>query len=202
MEHRFVDELEFGFGWHPDEAFVRTGHALASDGRVWLVDPVDGPGLDKRIRALGEPAGVVQLLDRHNRDGAELATRLGVPHHIVPDALPGAPFELVPLVRWPKWRESALWWPERSVLVTADALGTTRFFAGAEPVGVHPFLRLVKPPRGLLRYQPEHLLVGHGAGLHGPDTAAAIRAAVNGARTGFPRWTAGLAADIARGRIS
>lgn len=57
----------------------RASHALAVEGRVWLVDPVDAPELEARIRLLGEPAGVVQLLDRHGRDCAAWAARLGVP---------------------------------------------------------------------------------------------------------------------------
>ena len=35
------------------------------------------------------------------------------------------------------------------------------------------------PPRGLRGYAPEHLLVGHGAPLHGPDTAARLRTAID-----------------------
>ena len=41
-----------------------TGHALASEGRAWLVDPPAGD-VEARLRALDEPAGVIQLLDRH-----------------------------------------------------------------------------------------------------------------------------------------
>ena len=70
----------------------RTSHALAVDGRVWLTDPIDADGVEERIRSLGEPAGVIQLLDRHKRDGAALAARLGVPLHVVPSSLPGTPF--------------------------------------------------------------------------------------------------------------
>ena len=85
MSLRFVDEFEHGFGWVPaGETLTRTSHAVAVDGRVWVTDPVDGEGIDERIRALGEPAGVVQLLDRHARDSAAVAERLGVPLHVVP----------------------------------------------------------------------------------------------------------------------
>lgn len=38
--------------------------------------------------------------------------------------VPDWPFEIVPLVRRFRWDEVALWWPERRVLVCADALGT------------------------------------------------------------------------------
>ena len=90
---RICDETRFGFGWIAAEPalLARASHALRVDGRVWLVDPVDGPEVDAHVRALGEPAGVVQLIDRHDRDCAVLAERYGVPHHRVPlDGLPGS----------------------------------------------------------------------------------------------------------------
>jgi hypothetical protein len=199
VSHRIVDDLgEAGFGWLIEERMTRTSHALADGGRVWLVDPVDVPGLDERIRALGGPAGVIQLLDRHGRDCAAIAARLDVPLHVVPDSLPDTPFDVVPLVRWPKWREDALWWPGPRVLVTADAVATNRFMAGRERAGVHPLLRLVKPPRVLGRYEPEHLLVGHGEGIHGAGTPEALRLALRTSRSGLPRWAMDAAAAIAR----
>ena len=195
-----VDETETGFGWLIRERYGRTSHALAHDGRVWLVDPVDIEGLDDRIAALGDPAGVIQLLDRHNRDCAVIAARLGVPHHVVPESLPGTPFEVRRVVRLPRWHEVALWWPERRTLVCADALGTLSFFtAGGGAVAVHPFLRLV-PPRALAGLDPEHVLVGHGRGIH-DDAADAIREALHSARRGLPRWAAGVAKAIARGDV-
>ena len=108
----------------------RCSHALVDDGRVWVIDPLVGDGVEERIRAAGEPAGVLQLLDRHNRDCAELAKRLGVPHHVVPTTgVP--PFELIPIRMGRRWKEVALWWPERRVLVCADALGTATTSAQA-----------------------------------------------------------------------
>ena len=85
LSPRLVDETDFGFGWIGGEKpkLMMASHALAADGRVWLVDPTDEPGLDERLRGLGEPAGVIQLLDRHNRGAAAAAARLRVPHHVV-----------------------------------------------------------------------------------------------------------------------
>ena len=199
MSTRFVDELEDGFGWTESERMRRTSHALAVDGRVWLIDPIDGDGVEERIRALGEPAGVIQLIDRHNRDGAALAARLGVPLHVVPAALPGTPFQFLPLLRGRWWKEVALWWPERRILVCADALGTIPFFRlGREPAGLHPFFRL-KRPLALAGLGVEHLLVGHGEGLHGPGTGAAVDEALRTGRRRFPRWLAGVPRIIRRG---
>jgi hypothetical protein len=182
---QIVDETEFGFGWIGGEQpkLRLASHALVADGRVWLVDPTDEPSLDERIGLLGKPAGVIQLLDRHNRGCAAVAARFGVPRHEVPfGGIEGAPFELVPLVRRSRWREAALWWPKLRVLVTADALGTVpHYFAvGGERIGVHPLLRLT-PPHALARYEPEHVLVGHGEGVH-TEATAAVRDAIAHAR--------------------
>ena len=60
------------------------------------------------------------------------------------------------------------------MLVAADALGTNPFFTiGDDRVGVHPFLKLT-PPRRLRAYEPQHLLVGHGEGVHGPEATVAL----------------------------
>ena len=195
MKGRFSDPLPFGFGWIAEEPRLlqRASHALVHDGRVWLVDPVDIDGLDDRIRRHGEPAGVLQLIDRHGRGGAALAHRYGVPLHLVPEAgAPGTPFEAVRSVNLPLWREAALWWPERRTLVVADALGTASYFlAPGERLGVHPLLRLL-PPRSLACFDVEHVLCGHGAGVHGGDSSAALREALGSSRRRTPSWLLGL----------
>jgi hypothetical protein len=184
---RWVDEQEWGFGWIAPERpqLQLASHALLADG-VWVVDPIDREGVDERIRALGEPAGVIQLLDRHTRDCGALARRLGVPHHVVPFAAVG-PFEAIPLVQRNRWQEAALWWPEQRVLVCADALGTVpHYFAlGGERIGIHPFLRLA-PPTQLARLEPEHVLCGHGEGVH-EHAAEAVREALTHSRRRLPR---------------
>jgi hypothetical protein len=180
------DEFDFGFSWLPDEALTRTSHALDSGDGVWLVDPVDVPEAIGRAVALGQTAGVLQLLDRHNRDCAAIAARLGVPHLRLPAAIPGSPFAVVTVLRVPRWHEIALWWPERRALVVAELIGTSSVYAlGGGPAGVHPMLRLATP--GALRgYEPEHLLVGHGRGVHGPAAAEALARAYSRARKDLP----------------
>ena len=185
---RICDEFEHGFGWIlEDELPRRTSHALSVDGAVWLVDPVDAPGVEERVRALGEARGVIQLIDRHSRDCEELARRYAVPWFQVPlQPLPASPFEFVTVAQRPFWREVALWWPEARVLACGDALGTVEYFlAPGEPLAVHRFLR-VKPPRELARLEPEHILCGHGEGVHGPDAVAALREAFAIARRRLP----------------
>jgi hypothetical protein len=187
MRFRLCDDLgPDGFGWVADEAATRTSHALAADGKVWLVDAVDWPDAVDRAAELGEPAGVVQLLDRHNRDCAALASRLGVPHVVVPDELAGSPFEIVSVLQRKRWREVALWWPATRTLVVADALGTNRFYTGGKaPLGVHVLLRLT-PPRVLAGYESERILVGHGEGLRGPEASPLLRAALDESRRRLP----------------
>jgi|SRR4051794_4065960 len=187
MDVRFCDEGEGTLGWVVDEFMERCSHALAADGRVWLVDALDGPGVEERVCALGKPAGVLQLLDRHGRDCAALAARLRVPHHRLEAG--DAPFELVPVANWRRAPEVALWWPERRVLVCADAVGTARYFrAPGERLAVHPLLRLT-PPRRLDAFEPARVLVGHGTGVEGTELCRALR----GARVRAPLVPVGAA---------
>jgi hypothetical protein len=185
-------ELPFGFSWVQDELMARASQALAAGGRVWLVDPVDSPGAVERAASLGEIAGVIQLVDRHDRDAAAIAARLGVPHLRLPDDLPGSPFEVVRVLQWPKWVERALWWPAQRTLVVGEAIGTTPWFTVRdEPLGVHAFLRPL-PPKALRDFAPEHLLVGHGASVHGDAARHGLRRALKRARRDAPRWLAEL----------
>ena len=142
------DELPFGISWYPDEALTRTGQALDTGSGVWLIDPVDDPEAIARATALGPPAGVIQLLDRHNRDCAGLASRLGVPHLRLPDVIPDSPFSVIDVVRIPRWHEQALWWADRRALVVAEAIGTNPVYAlGPGPAGIHPMLRALPARR-------------------------------------------------------
>lgn len=189
---RSVDEFRGGFGWIEPGFLERTSHALVVDGAVWLVDPLAAHGLEERIREAGTPAGVIQLLDRHQRDGAGLAARLRVPLHVVPFAgVPGAPFSFRRVARFPGWREVALWWEDERVLVCGDALGTASYFrAAGESLGVHPFLRLL-PPRAMAgALSPRHVLFGHGEGIHGEEAAFHLEEALSTSRRRIPRWLA------------
>ena len=163
----------------------RTSHALLVDGRVWLIDPVDTPELDERVRALGEPAGVLQLLDRHERGCAAWAERLGVPHLRAWESLGAAPFEVLAVRRHRWWHEVALWEPIARTLVCADALGTVAYFcAPGERIGLHPLVRPF-PPRALALVTPERILCGHGAGVH-EDAISALQEALQTARRRLP----------------
>lgn len=193
-EPRFEDH-DVGFSWMPDprELMKRACHAarLGPEGEVWIVDPVDVPRLDDRIAALAGPrgiAGVLQLLDRHERDCAAVAGRHGAPLHRLPfDGVPGTKLEAIDVVSNPFWKEVAIWSESDRTLIVSESVGTAPYFrAGDEPLGVHPMMRL-RPPHDLEPYEPEHLLTGHGTGLHGAGTTAALVDAISGARRRLPR---------------
>ena len=182
---KLVDEWDGGFGWAQAEFLQRASHALLVDARVWLIDPVDTPELEERVRALGEPAGVLQLLDRHERGCAAWARTLGVPHLRAWEGVGEAPFEtrLVRDHRW--WHEVALWEPARRTLVCADALGTVGYFcAPGERIGLHPIVRLF-PPRALGTVEPQRIRCGHGAGIDSGATPA-LQEALRTARRRLP----------------
>jgi hypothetical protein len=187
MAVRTFDEHALGLSWVGEDYLSRAAHALAIDGRVWFVDPFEADDAIERGAALGEPAGVVQLYFDHDRAGKAVAERLGVPHYRLVDTIPGAPFSLIPLHFGPVWKEYALWLPEQRGLVVMESIGTGHLYRlGNGPAGVHPLRRLF-PPNALRTYRPEHLLVGHGAPLHGGDATAGLLDALERSRRDLPR---------------
>ncbi len=189
MRARELTEHPLGLTWVSDDAMARASHALAHDGRVWLVDPVDVPEAIERATALGEPAGVIQLFMGHNRDSQALAGRFGVPFHKVPAALPDTPFSVLGLNFGPLWKEVALWWPEPKGLIVGESIGTSSLFAlGPGPAGVHPMRRAL-PPNSLRSLEPEQLLVGHGSPVL-DGAAAALLDALARSRRDLPKLLA------------
>lgn len=194
-----------GVGWiaEPEKAIQRASHAIARDGDVWVIDPVDAPGLDELLAALGTVVGVVVLLDRHKRDAATLARRHDVPV-VLPEVMAGEADEFPAeteifrgelgdsgfvgrtLVDNRFWREAILVDEESGTLVVPEAVGTNPFFCvPGERLGVNPLLR-VRPPRSLGEYAPERVFVGHGAGVQ-ERAGEALQQALRGARRKAPR---------------
>jgi hypothetical protein len=69
----------------------------------------------------------------------------------------------------------------------AEVLGTSPHYAlDSGAVGIHALLRML-PPGGLRRFDPEHLLTGHGTPLHGPGVAGEIDSAYARSRRDIPR---------------
>jgi hypothetical protein len=187
MDVRSFDEHALGLSWVCEHYLSMTSHALAVGGRVWIVDPVIAGDALERAAGLGEVAGVIQLYFDHDRDGAAVARELGVPLHKLRPALPDTPFSVIPLSFGPIWREFALWEPESRALVVMESIGTGHLYRlGPGPAGVHGLRRLF-PPTALAGYRPEHLLVGHGAPLHGSDATEGLQDALARSRSDLPR---------------
>ncbi len=180
------DRLPGAVTWTAREPMERSAHALASDGRVWLVDPMADEAALTAAEALGEVVAVLQLLDRHPRDCVALARRYGVPHLRLPEQLPDSPFEVRRVTWLPGWREVGLWWGAQEALVVPEAVGTASYFAVAgRRLGMHPMLR-AKPPGVLREFAPRALLVGHGPSLH-YDATPALREARRRSRRDIPQ---------------
>ncbi len=183
-----VIESEIGITWVQDEAMARASHALVSDGKVWIVDPVDDPEVMEKVAALGEPAVVFQLLDRHGRDCQKVADQLGVRLVQQPDELRGTPFQSIDVVNRRFWKEKALWWQAKQALIVAEAVGTNPMACPSEAgAGVHIMLRLSPPKQALGTYVPQHLLVGHGDPIHGERATVALQQAMDRSRRDFPK---------------
>ena len=190
---RTIDETDFGVTWVMDEPMARASHALAKDGRVWIVDPVDDHDAMAKVAELGEPAAVLQLLDRHNRDCRAIADRLDVPLVVLPDEVKSTPFKTIDVVDNRLWKEKALWWPKKRLLLVAEALGSNSMYKPSEAgAGVHIGLRLTPPRNSLGTYLPLHLLFGHGESIHGPEATTALQEALDRSRRDIPGALIGL----------
>ncbi|RBI64279.1 hypothetical protein DMJ13_07310 [halophilic archaeon] len=206
-----MDRWDGGVGWmaHPGEKMQRASHALAVDGDVWVVDPVDAPGVDDLFAEFGDVAGVVVLLGRHMRDAEAVARRHDVPLYLPtwvrrspgPDVairrfentLADTGFRVLNVVDNPAWQEAALYDESGGTLVVGDAVGTASYFlTERERLGVHPMLRLF-PPDELRGLTPERILVGHGDGVF-DDATGALAEALRESR----QRSAQLYADIVR----
>jgi hypothetical protein len=193
------------FAWQPgpSDPKQRSSTAIVTDAGTALVDPVDGEGLDAALAPLPPVCGIVSLLDRHQRDAALLAERLGVPR-MIPRAL-GGPGVTLPgveertVVTRRYWREALLWLADRRLLVCAETLGTASFdlARARDPIGLHPLSRLSPPRRVFAGIEPEVIAVGHGEPL--TDGAAdALRDALRTARVGLPLNVLRLLPEVVR----
>ncbi len=200
MASRLIDRSPVGLTWVIDEPMARASHALVSDSRVWIIDPLDDADAMAAVAELGEPQAVIQLLDRHNRDSAEVAERLGVPLLVLPESLPDTPFDVIDVIDRGVWKEKALWWQDERVLVVAEAVGTNRFYRpGSAGAGIHLGLRLLPPRQALGSYLPTHLLVGHGAPIHGPGATEALQQAMDRSRRDFAAALVGAPGAFIKG---
>jgi hypothetical protein len=183
-----------GLTWSEAGAMARSAHALRDEhGRVWLVDPFDDEQALAAAAELGSPAGVFQLLDRHNRDCQAIAAEFGVALSRLPVDAAGSPFTPIQVLNVPGWHEVALWWPAQRTLIVAEALGSGPLFGLGRPLGVHPLLRLHPPRRVLSAHDPELLLLGHGPALQS-DVTEAMHEAFEHSLSDIPRLVASIPA--------
>jgi len=213
---RVIDEWDGGVGWlvHPEESLRRAGHALRTDAGLWVVDPLDVPGLDDLLAEWGEVTGVAVLSSWHARDAGRVAARHGCPVSLpgglkrvadrLPDdvavrRLPGrlgdSDYRLLPTAPLPTWQEAACYRERDGTLLVPESLGTAHTFTvGDERLGVSLYRRH-DPPTEFGNRPVERVLVGHGEGVF-EDAAAALADALAGSRRRLPR---ALAAHLTTG---
>ena len=201
-----VDVGEAGIGWiaDPTELMQRTSHAFfGADDRLWLVDPLDVPGLDDYLGSHGEVGGVIVAFDRHRRDAAKIAQRFDLPVTVPPvlegfvgsiDAetrvRPGCEtaqlqFHTLLDSRVPPWREAAVIGPDGTTIYIPEVLGRAGYYtAPGERVGVHPMLRVTPPRAAMQSLSFQTLWCGHGRGLTGAQ--AEVDRALRDARSRLP----------------
>lgn len=217
-DYREIDRWEGGVGWiaRPEEPLQRASHALADDDEVWVVDPVDCPGLDDLLAELGTVAGVVVGLDRHTRDADAVASRhdvavhlhrplagvarnLDAPVEIVDDRLGDTGLRTITVVDNPLWSEVALHDAASGTLLVPEAVGTApHYLAPGERLGVHPALRLRPPRHALSPLDPDRILLGHGSGVSVRATRT-LDDALRNARRNAPRLYAETLASFLAG---
>ena len=110
----------------------RASHALVVDGGSGSSTPSRSTTRSSAPPASASLAGVLQLLDRHDRDCAALAERFGVPHLKVPDEVPGTPFEAIPVVRIPRLEGDRAVVAGAKALIVAEVVGTNDLYTAGE----------------------------------------------------------------------
>jgi hypothetical protein len=201
-----IDRWDDGVGWlaHPAETGRRASHAVRADDGVWVLDPVDAPGVDDLLAELGEVAGVAVLSSYHTRDAGALAARHDVSVHVpewmdrvatrvdapverYDETVGASGFEVSRFEPLGDWQEAVAYRPADGTLVVPDLLGTGPGYPVAEErVGVTLLYRLTPPRDPLADIEPERILFGHGEGVF-EDAAPALHDAIDGARRRFPR---------------
>jgi len=179
-----------------------VSHAVRGAEGVWLLDPLDAPGIDEVIGEYGPVVGVVVCSDYHARDAGTFARRHGVPVTVpawvervparvdapierVEDEVAG--FRLRRLSPMGLWREAVAFRPTDGTLYVPDFLSSHETFTiGRERLGLPTFSRIHPPRDALGDLSPERVLLGHGEGVF-EDAASALAGTLDGARRRFPR---------------
>lgn len=203
---QIIDRWDNGFGWlaHPEEEGRRAGHAMSGEDGVWVIDPVDAPGLDGLLEELGEVTGVTVLCSYHTRDADIIANRHDVPVYIprwmnrvaervdapieqYDAAFGNSGFEIYRFEPLSLWQEAIVYREADGTLIVPDLIGSSSgYTVGNERVGLVLSHRLFPPRDRLGDLKPERILFGHGEGVL-EDAGTALDNALSGARKRFPR---------------
>lgn len=203
---QIIDRWNSGFGWlaHPEEEGRRASHAISGEDGVWVVDPVDAPGLDELLEELGEVTGVIVLCSYHTREADILADRHDVPVHIprwmdrvanrvdapieqCETTFGDSGFEIYRFEPLSLWQEAVAYREADGTLVVPDLMGSgPGYTVGRERVGLVLSHRLFPPKDRLGGLDPERILFGHGEGIF-ENAGTALDTALSDARKRFPR---------------
>lgn len=195
-----------GCSWlaHPNEEGARASHAVTADDGVWVIDPVDAPGMDAVLDDLGEVVGVAVLCSHHARDAGTIANRYDVSVHVpqwmerVADRVDArieryestfgeSGFRITRIEPLSMWQEAIAYRESDGTLMIPDLLGTgPGYTVAGERLGVVLSHRLWPPRKTLSGLEPDRILLGHGEGVF-DDASLALADALAGARKRFPR---------------
>jgi len=204
-DYRVVDRWHRGVGWqaHPEEDGLRTSHAVQEpEGGVWLIDPLDAPGVADAYADLGEVVGVAALSGYHARDAAIFADRHDVPVTVptgldraaeqvdapvrrVTDSVAG--FDLRRVSPLGAWTETVAYRERDGTLYVPDVLSSGESFSvGDERLCLNVLARLAPPRETFADIDPDRVLLGHGEGVF-DDASAALDDTMQNARRRLPR---------------
>lgn len=201
-----IDRWTDGVGWlaHPREEGRRASHAINADDGVWVIDPIDAPGIDELLEEFGDVAGVAVLSSHHARDAGAIANRLDVAVHIprwmdrvaervdapierYESTFGDSGFEIYRFDPLSLWQEVVAYREDDGTLIIPDLLASgPGYTVNSERIGVVLSHRLFPPRETLGELDPERILFGHGEGVF-EDASAALDDALAGARKRFPR---------------
>lgn len=204
--YKEIDRWNDGVGWiaHPNETGERASHALKGDNGVWLIDPVDAPGVDELVAEFGSVAGVAVLSSHHARDAGTIANRHGVKVHIPRwmdrveahveasveregDLLSNSGFDITRVNPLSIYRGAIAYRERDGTLIIPDLLSSgSGYPVEDERMGVLLALRLT-PPKDVFRgMEPQRILFGHGEGIF-ENTSEALTTALSGSRKQYPK---------------
>jgi hypothetical protein len=201
-----IDRWDEGVGWiaHPDEDGERASHALKTDDGIWVIDPVDAPGIDELLGEMGDVAGVAVLSSHHARDAGPIATRHDVAVHIPQwmdriaervDApikrekrvLGDLGFNTYPVEPLSVYQGAIAYRDADGTLIVPDLLSSgSAYPVGDERIGVMLGVRPFPPRNTFEGLEPERILFGHGEGVF-EDATAALDDALATARKRYPQ---------------